>query len=55
MTDTPNIDELLRKARLLVRLLEEPSQGTLTWHLAVHRVIDSIAEFHKPDPAGVES
>ena len=47
MSDTPNRDELLSLAKKLVALLEAPEPGLITWHDAVHRNIDRIADFHK--------
>jgi len=47
MSSTPSRDELLRLSKMLVSLLESPEPGLISWHEAVHSIIERIADFHK--------
>lgn len=44
-SDTPNLDYLKEKARILSDLLNDPHPGLMTWVLAYSKAMQAISNF----------
>lgn len=54
MSDTPNIDHLLKHSRNLVSLLEDPHPGLCTWAQFYRENLDAITTFYIGHDKSVE-